>query len=167
MVSARRPARTEGAGARRVRTARTQPWAAVAVATGFVVACASPGLPPGGPPDSAVPVITRIAPESGAVNVDARAVLVHFDEVIAERPTGASGAGAAGDGLRSVVLLSPSDGREEVNWRRTAIEIRPRRGFRANTAYRVTLLPGIVDLRGNVLNARREIVFSTGAAIPE
>lgn len=150
---------------------RTQPWAAAAIVAGFVVACASPGIPPGGPPDSEIPQITRITPESGAVNVEARAVLVYFDEVIAERPTAAAGVGAVGagvgDGLRGIVLLSPGDGREEIRWRRTAIEIRPRRPFRPNTAYRVTLLPGVADLRGNVRNARTEIVFSTGPEIPE
>jgi hypothetical protein len=53
-----------------------------------------------------------------------------------------------------------------VSWRRHAIEIEPRGGFKPNTTYRVTLLPGLSDLRGNVLKESREIVFSTGASIP-
>lgn len=136
----------------------------------LLAACASPGMPPGGPPDDDVPVITRISPDSNAVNVTANAVLIHFGEVIAERPSGAGGGGGAfggsAAGLSTVVSISPSDGREEVNWRRTAIEIKPRRGFRENTAYRVNIRPGIADLRGNVLTTATEFVFSTGATIP-
>lgn len=132
-------------------------------------ACASPGMPPGGPPDDQAPVITRISPDSNAVNVTANSVLIHFGEVIAERPSGggrASSFAGGGADLSSVVSISPSDGREAINWRRTAIEIRPRRGFRPNTAYRVTIKPGIADLRGNVLATPTEFVFSTGPSIP-
>jgi hypothetical protein len=44
--------------------------------------------------------------------------------------------------------------------------VRPRNGFRANTAYTVTLLPGLGDLRGNISRAGASVVFSTGATIP-
>lgn len=139
--------------------------------------CASPGMPPGGPPDDQVPRIARISPDSNALNVRASAVLIHFDEVIAERPTvgggraggaagGAAAGGAGATGLAAIVSISPSDGRERVSWRRTAIEIEPRRGFRPNTAYRVVINPGVTDLRGNVLGERVEFVFSTGGALP-
>jgi hypothetical protein len=143
---------------------RTTPWPALGVLVAFAVACASPGIPPGGPPDAEVPQIVRITPESNAVNVRASAILVHFDEVISERPGAAGGGGVPG--LDGLVMLSPSDGRDQVNWRRTAIEIKPRRGFRPNTAYRVTILPGVADLRGNVVTEPTEIVFSTGPVIP-
>lgn len=43
--------------------------------------------------------------------------------------------------------------------------MRPNRGWRANTTYVVTLLPGIADLRGNVRNTGAQTVFSTGAAL--
>lgn len=158
-----------------------------------LLACASPGMPPGGPPDNEAPFITRILPDSNATNVRASVVRLYFDEVISERPgaprvgaggvaTGAPGASggatrggfaqsapsagpASGAGLASVVLISPSDGRERVEWRRTALEIKPRGGFRPNTTYRVTVLPGIADLRGNVIATPLEFVFSTGDAI--
>jgi hypothetical protein len=72
-----------------------------------------------------------------------------------------------GSTLGSLVILSPGDGRERVSWRRTGIEIEPRDGFRANTTYRLTLLPGLSDLRGNVLKEPIEVVFSTGATRTE
>jgi hypothetical protein len=53
-----------------------------------------------------------------------------------------------------------------VSWHRSRIEVRPHNGFRANTAYSVSLLPGLSDLRGNVLKSGATIVFSTGPTIP-
>lgn len=130
-------------------------------------ACASPGLPPGGPPDDLEPQIVRMTPDTNAVNVRAPAVLIHFDEVISERPAAQTGQSSSAEaGLRGIVRISPTDGRDEVIWRRTAIEVRPRRGFRPNTTYRVTLLPGVVDLRGNARREGAELVFSTGASLP-
>ena len=41
-----------------------------------------------------------------------------------------------------------------------------RRGWRRNTAYTITLLPGLSDLRGNTRNTGAVTVFSTGATIP-
>jgi hypothetical protein len=137
---------------------------AAAFACAAAWACASPSMPPGGPPDKAEPVVVRVTPESGAVNVRASSVLFRFDEVVSE---GTSRTGQATSGLQGLVVVSPGDGRERVHWRRSAIEVEPRGGFRANTAYRVTLLPGLADLRGNVLSQPSEIVFSTGPTIPE
>jgi hypothetical protein len=140
----------------------------------LALGCASPGMPPGGPPDTKTPRIVRITPDSNAVNVQAKSAFIFFDEVVSERPGmgGGSGGraapvgGAAGSALAALVSLSPSDGREDVLWRRTAIEISPRRGFRRNTAYRITLLPGVADLRGNSISVATEWVFSTGPSLP-
>jgi hypothetical protein len=142
------------------------PLAVAAAAVG--VACASPGMPPGGPPDTEVPVLLRTAPESNAVNVRAPAVLLQFDEVVNERSTGAGPANPGStNSLTTVVTLSPSDGRDRVTWRRTALELRPRGGFRPNTAYRVSILPGLADIRGNRSTEKLEFVFSTGPTIPD
>lgn len=157
-----------------MRPSRRGSWAAAAMTlvSGIVVACASPGLPPGGPPDPDTPKIMRLTPDTNAVNVRAKSALIHFDEVISERPGSGGGtasgrpAGPAGATLASIVSLSPSDGRDEVLWRRTAIEISPRRGFRPNTAYRITLLAGVADLRGNTISVPTEWVFSTGPSLP-
>ena len=71
-----------------------------------------------------------------------------------------------GGDLSRAVLVSPGDGRISVDWKRDAIAVRPRAGWRANTTYVVTLLPGIVDLRGNTRDSTTVLVFSTGSAIP-
>lgn len=124
-----------------------------------VVACASQGAPPGGPPDSTPPHLIGIVPESGAVSVRPNRVEFRFDEVISERPSGAAS-------LAQLVLISPSDGLPRVDWRRRSIAVRPRRDWKENAVYTVTLLPGIADLRGNAMKAGTSIIFATGPTIP-
>ena len=131
----------------------------VAVAALSAVACASIGSPPGGPERTTPPVVVSVAPESGAVNVRARYVVFEFDAVVSDRSGGAAG-------IEGQFLVSPSDGAPRVRWRRDRVEVRPRRDFRPNTAYSVTMLPGVADLRGNVNRQPMTIVFSTGPTIP-
>lgn len=166
---------------------RRASWGLALLAGGVLAACASPGMPPGGPVDKDPPKLTGITPDTGSVNVRARSVRLRFDEVVNERstptaarPTQSSGTtmnnsmfgagmggGQGASTLASMIIVSPGDGRERVTWRRTAIEIEPRGGFRANTTYRVVLLPGLTDLRGNALKEQVDIVFSTGATLTE
>lgn len=79
---------------------------------------------------------------------------------------GFGGGGASGNSsLASMFVISPSDGRERINWKREAIEVVPRGGFRALTTYRVVLLPGMGDLRGNFAPEGLDLVFSTGPTL--
>lgn len=126
-----------------------------------VAGCAQPGSPPGGPPDFAPPQLVRSTPDSGAVAQSPEEVTLRFDEVVSERP-----AGTGTQSLEDIVLLSPSTGPIDVRWRRQAISIEPADGFRPNTAYTVTVLPGLADLRGNVRREPVTVVFSTGPTIP-
>lgn len=123
------------------------------------LACASPGMPPGGPPDKAAPQIVKIIPDSGTVGVSPKEVIFRFDEVVSERPPAATT-------LDDLFLISPRDGSPNVSWHRSAITVRPRRGWRPNTAYTVIMLPGIADIRGNVRNTGATTFFSTGKTIP-
>lgn len=122
-------------------------------------ACASQGMPPGGPPDTAAPTLVKVTPESGAVGVSPRVVEFRFSEVISERPRGAQS-------LEQLVVISPSDGAAEVDWARNRIVIRPGRGWRPNTAYAVTVLAGLTDLRTNAATVPFRTIFSTGNTIP-
>jgi hypothetical protein len=130
------------------------------IAIAVLAACASQGDPPGGPPDSNPPVLVAIVPDSGAVNVRPDRVEFRFDEVVSERPAGAPS-------LEQLVLISPSDGLPRVDWRRRTIAVRPRRDWKPNAVYTVTLLPGIVDLRGNAMKAGASVIFATGPTIPD
>ena len=127
--------------------------------TGVLAACASPGMPPGGPEDKVAPEIVRIAPDSGKVNVTPSSVIFRFDEVVSERPSGAPSLGA-------LFLISPRGGEPRVDWHREEISVKPRRGWRKNTAYTITLLPGLSDLRGNTRNTGAVTMFSTGPTLP-
>jgi hypothetical protein len=141
-------------------TVRALLIACAAVAAGWgVYACASAGAPPGGPPDLKPPLLVRIAPDSGAVRVKPGDVEFEFDEVVGETPRGSQT-------LSQIVLVSPSDGDPVVGWHRNSITVHPRHGWRENTTYVVTLLPGMLDLRGNASDSTKVLVFSTGDSIP-
>lgn len=121
------------------------------------------------------PRLVKVSPDSGSTNVKPRAVVFQFDEVISETPRG-GGAGVAGmgsnpagggaSGLAGLVLVSPRNGAPDVGWHRDNISVRPSKGWKANTPYTVTLLPGVTDLRGNVRDSTTVEVFSTGPTIP-
>lgn len=149
-----RPARRQGCFA--VRIVKPVVLALTLCAT---VACASPGVPPGGPEDKEAPQIVRIAPDSGKTGVSPREAIFRFDEVVSERPSGVASLGA-------LFVISPRDGEPRVSWHREEISVRPRRAWRKNTAYTITLLPGLADLRGNIRNTAAVTMFSTGATIP-
>ena len=124
-----------------------------------VAACASAGAPPGGPDDHAPPQILAITPESGQLNVRAKQIDFQFDEVVAQQALGASD-------LSRLFLISPREGDIDVSWHRRRVTVKPHKGFRANTAYSVTMLPGLGDLRSNVRKEGASIVFSTGPSVP-
>ncbi len=124
----------------------------------LAAACASPGLPPGGPTISSFPRVIATLPETNTVNARPGRVLIRYDDVIAEQ--------AAGGDLSRVVLISPWDGEPKVDWRRTGMAIEPRRGWRTNTAYTITILPGVGDLKGQPSPYGYVLRFSTGPAIP-
>lgn len=129
-----------------------------AVAAATVVACASPGLPPGGPEDKDPPELVSVLPDTGMLNLRPREVLFRFSEVVSERPKGAQT-------LDQLVVVSPTSGPINVDWRRETIAVRPKAGWRPNTTYTVTILPGLADLAGNALRTPLHTVFSTGPTL--
>jgi hypothetical protein len=124
----------------------------------FGLACASPGMPPGGQPDVAAPQIVAIVPDSGAVGVSPKEMIFRFDEVVSERPAGATT-------LDDLFLISPRNGSPQTSWHRDAIGVRPRQGWRPNTTYTIIMLRGLSDIRGNVRNTGAATFFSTGKTI--
>ncbi|MBV6521599.1 MAG: hypothetical protein MNPFHGCM_01740 [Gemmatimonadaceae bacterium] len=128
------------------------------ILVGLLAACAQTGAPPGGPPDDVAPKLLRIRPDTNALNVRTRDVTLLFDEVVSERPQGATG-------LAGLFLISPSVGEPIVGWHRNRLEVRPRGGYRDNTTYTVTMLPGLSDLDSNVDSSGVTFVFSTGPTI--
>jgi hypothetical protein len=134
------------------------------------IACAQVGAPPGGPTITVPPKLVGTLPESGAVNVRANApVSFTFDAVISEAGGRGGGRGTAGGGssLSQFAIISPRDGEPKVGWHRQTLTVRGQRDWKPNTAYTVTLLPGISDLRGNARRVPATVVFSTGPTIPQ
>ena len=101
----------------------------------------------------------NVAPDSAKTGVTPKEVIFRFDEVVNERPAGAAS-------LQQLFLISPRDGEPRVDWNREEIAVRPRRAWRKNTAYTITLLPGLSDLRGNARNTGAVTMFSTGMTLP-
>jgi hypothetical protein len=126
---------------------------------GLVAACASEQFPPGGPVLHTTPKILLTIPDSNEVDVKAKHVVIKFDRVVSETPSGASSLGL-------MFLVSPWTGAPNVDWHRDHITITPKKGLRANTAYTVTMLPGIADLHGNSIKTTFMLTFSTGSTIP-
>lgn len=124
----------------------------------LVSGCAREEAPIGGPPDPNPPRLLRITPESGSVVRRPSEVEFRFDEVVSERPAGVQS-------LEQLFIISPRDGDARVRWRREALTVRPRRGWRDSTTYSVTILPGVADLRGNVRDSASTTVFSTGGPL--
>jgi uncharacterized protein (DUF2141 family) len=130
------------------------------IALVLVAGCASAGAPPGGAERHTPPEIVSVTPDSGDTNVKAKSVEFQFDEVVSDRPA------SSATGLDQLFLLSPRNGNADVSWHRSRISVRSKNGFRPNTAYRVTMLPGLTDLRGNVRKEAQTIIFSTGPTFP-
>ena len=134
--------------------------ASLGIAAAIVVACANRGVqPPGGPIDPTPPRVESVTPESGSVSQRAGAVRFVFNKVMSDNPSRGA--------LNQYFLISPTDGEPRVNWHRYYIDVRPRHGFRRNTAYAITLLPGLADVRGNQMTTAATTVFSTGGTIPQ
>ncbi|GBD33592.1 MAG: hypothetical protein KatS3mg081_0729 [Gemmatimonadales bacterium] len=133
--------------------------ASVAAGTALITgACASVQPPPGGPPDPNPPAIVAIIPDSGSVAEGLRDPLViQFDEVIDER---------SGGGLERLLRLAPVKQPPDIDWKRTAVAIKPKEGWRSGIVYHLRILPGISDLRNNRLTEGRTVIFSTGGPIP-
>jgi hypothetical protein len=142
------------------RLTRRAATLAALVGTAALGACAEMQRPRGGPEDPLPPRVVGISPDTGTTGVRPRAVVFRFDEVVSERP-GASSAHSLAD----LVLVSPESGETRVDWDREELRVRPHRGWRENTTYTVTLLPGIADLRRNVAREGARVVFSTGSSI--
>ena len=145
--------------ARAARLKGESPLRRLIAAVLFGLGCASPGMPPGGPPDAAAPQILAIIPDSGSVGVKLKEVVFRFDEVVAERPPSVTT-------LADLFLISPRNGVPDVSWHRDAIAVKPSDGWRPNTPYTVIMMRGLADIRGNVRNTGVTTFFSTGPAIP-
>lgn len=131
------------------------------LATAAALGCAQPGSPPGGEVDRAPPRVVRVTPEPLDTLTDLRQpVVIRFNERISERLQGVAT-------FREAVLISPATGEPRVHRGRSSLEVIPEGGWVAGQVYRVVVLPVFRDLFGNQRQVPIELIFSTGAPIPE
>jgi hypothetical protein len=127
--------------------------------------CAKIEAPPGGPPDRTPPVLLGTRPDSMAVLPEFKgSVEFRFDEVISEGSQASQGLGTSD--LERLIILSPTSLVPKVGWKRTALSVEPREGWKPNRVYRIELRPGVMDIQRNRLDSGAVVTFSTGAPLP-
>lgn len=125
------------------------------------LACARPGVPPGGEVDRIPPRVLEVFPAPFDTLTDPDApVVVRFDERLSERFAGVQQ-------LSDAVLVSPSTSPVTAERNRRSIEISLVRGWQPGLVYRVVIQPVFSDLFNNQRREPVDLVFSTGAPIPE
>ncbi len=114
---------------------------AIVAAAAIAIACAGTFPPPGGPIRKEAAIILSFSPETSAVNVHPHAAAIQFDEVVSERGTGKRFERTR----RPVPDLAP-DRRSGRGVALLAHRRAAEHGFRLNTVYTITMLPGLSDL---------------------
>ena len=144
---------------------RASAWGRWIVASIIGAACSQIGAPPGGPPDTAPPLIISTFPESTVVipNFKGEAEF-RFSEIVSEGTSPNFGLGT-GD-VEKLIQLSPSKFVPVIGWKRSRIVVRPKEGWKPNQVYRIEFRAGITDLRNNRSKTGRVITFTTGAPLP-
>lgn len=140
-----------------MRSAVAAPLLLAAVAIG----CAQPGSPPGGEVDRSPPRVVEVTPEPFSTTSDLRdPVVIRFNERISERLEGVRE-------WQDAVVVSPTTSPVNVKAGRRRVEVSLVRGWEPDQVYRITIRPVFRDLFNNRRVEPIEVVFSTGAPIPE
>ncbi len=122
----------------------------------FVLSCATPVGPTGGPPDKAGPVILFTEPQSGTTNFSDDEVHFYFDEFV-ERSRVANN-----------ITIEPDFGASyDIKWKRKRLTIRFNEDLPDSTTIILTLGGQISDTRNNQMGAPTIVAFSTGDEIDE
>lgn len=123
--------------------------------------CAQPGTPPGGEVDQLPPRVVEVVPAAFDTLRDLGAwVVIRFDERISEQLQGVRN-------WEEAVLVSPMTSPVRVDAGRRSVRISLVRDWEPNRVYRVVVRPVFRDLFRNQRGEPVDLVFSTGAPIPE
>lgn len=125
------------------------------------VGCAQPSTPPGGEIDRVPPRVVEVVPAAFDTLRELRdPVVIRFNERISERLQDVAN-------WEEAVLVSPATSPVEVDAGRRRLEISLVRGWEPDRVYRIRVRPVFSDLFGNAREEPIDVVFSTGAPIPE
>lgn len=120
----------------------------------FLIGCANPVPPSGGPRDETPPSVVTSRPEDGAVNVDRQSIYIEFSEYV-DRAS-----------FEQALSVTPHFERTlEIDWGGDEVEIEFPEALRDSTTYIITIDTNFRDERGVQLNAPITIAFSTGSTI--
>ena len=122
----------------------------------FVLTCATPVGPTGGPRDEVGPQILHTEPASGTTNFDDNEVSFFFDEFVNR------------GSLNNNITIEPDFGASyDIKWKRKRLTIRFNDPLPDSTTIILTLSGKISDTRGNQVGQPTIIAFSTGDEIDE
>jgi hypothetical protein len=128
----------------------------LALYTFFVLTCATPIGPTGGPRDEIGPTILFTEPESGTTNFDGDKISFYFDEFVNR------------GSLNNNITIEPDFGATyDIKWKRKRLTIKFNDPLPDSTTIILTLSGSISDTRGNQVGAPKIVAFSTGDEIDE
>lgn len=119
--------------------------------SGFMVSCATPIAPTGGPADNDGPVLEFTDPETGTTNFEGSVFEFQFDEFV-NRST-----------VRQAITVEPDLGiGYEVSWKRKTMFIEFEEPFPDSTTIIIKLGTEISDTRNNKISSPITLAVSTG-----
>jgi hypothetical protein len=120
----------------------------------FLLSCANPVMPTGGPADNRPPTLLKSNPDSFALNVTSGSITLTFDEWIDLK-----------NADREVQVSPPQMSPPQISIRGKSVVLSLQDSLKANTTYQINFGSAIRDItEGNVSN-RLTLVFSTGSAL--
>lgn len=122
----------------------------------FVLTCATPIGPTGGPRDEKGPQILFTEPESGTTNFNGDEISFFFDEFVNR------------SSLNNNITIEPDFGATyDLKWKRKRLTISFIDPLPDSTTIILTLSGSVSDTRGNQIGAPKIVAFSTGDEIDE
>lgn len=122
----------------------------------WLVSCATPVAPTGGPPDRLPPVVTETTPANETTNFAGNEVRFQFDKFVDR------------NSARQNISIEPNLGLEfEVNFSRRTVIVEFSDPLPENTTIIVQLGTDITDTRNNNMSSSYELAFSTGLDIDD
>lgn len=122
----------------------------------WLVSCATPIAPTGGPPDRQGPIVERTNPETGSVNFEGNEVRFNFSKFVDR------------NSVRQNVSIEPNLGIQfEVSFSRKTVKVEFENELPENTTIIVQLGSDVTDTRNNKMGSPFELAFSTGPELDD
>ena len=122
----------------------------------WLISCATPSTPTGGPADKTGPQVVLTQPESGTTQFSGKSFRFYFDEFISR------------SSVPNAITVEPDLGIDfDVSWKRKEMRIEFERSFPDSTTVIIKLGTELSDTRGNRMERPVTLAVSTGDIIDE